>query len=119
MKVSSAEVLDVLTTLVDPVFAASAATIRDALRAGGVATTRTENAVPVTSLVDTYRTRRANPRLPPRRAAEFDNLLDALGRSQGERWHIYAVGENPLLFAVFAAEDGTGRACLDLTSTGS
>lgn len=109
------EVLQLLDALEDTEFGDAAGQARIAISTRAVVVTRSASPVPVASLENTYRTRRDSPRLRPERAAEFDELLRVLKNSPGESWHIYAIGKDPLLFALFASETGSSRACLDVS----
>ena len=113
MKVTQSEVTGVLESLADPRFDDVKQRALQAVSAGGIVVSRSPKPVPVASLLDTYRTRRINPRLDARLAHRFDRLIDALERTKDERWVIYAIGDDPLLFALFATEGGIGVACLE------
>jgi hypothetical protein len=114
VKVDLSEVLRVLETLTDPRFDDVKRRALEALRTGGVVASKGAKPIPVSSLLDTYRTRRTNPETEPRLFSGFDRLIDALERTEEKHWIIYSVGEDPLLFAVFATEAGTGVACLEV-----
>jgi hypothetical protein len=113
MRVQEAEVLGVLRTFVDPVFEVAARNAESAVRAG-VSLSRSQELIPRADLIEIYRTRLENPSLRPSRALAVRELLDALGRSSDDGWYLYTIGEGTgRVFAVFAAGDRTGRACLE------
>jgi hypothetical protein len=109
MSINSDPILVALESIADPVFAPAASLARSAV-ASGAQVVRSPRAVPVDELTGIYALRLEHADI--QKATLFRRLLQVLAEAPGERWFIYSVGFDPVLFAVFASENGAGRACI-------